>query len=384
MKKSLITLFCGGLLLAACSGESVESLTQKGNAALEGGNAAEAVELFTKAAEKNGAEAARQLGSLYAKGEGVDKSLEEASKFYMQATELGDSVAPCLLAGMYAEGEGVEANPAKALELYEKSGKLGHLPALVALDDIYFRGRDGFELDWGKAYTNAVNAAALGDADAMAIEGYFDCMGQYGAEKNVDKGLKLLQESVDKGSVLGKALLGYCQLYTDRGVRAESIKLIDEAAAAGEPFGVMYQGYCHESGYKSASFGKARKFYKQAAEMGCPHALMRLAVACDLQLDKKESHEWYAKAAERGEGEALSRMGYYYLNGFSVEKSPEKAMEYFKKGADKGNPTAMANVGYCYEEGEGVAVDKAKAKEWYEKAIKYGDPYFSQGQLKNL
>lgn len=71
MKKSLITLFCGGLLLAACSGESVESLTQKGNAALEGGNAAES---------------ARPLGSLYAKGEGVAK----AKEWYEKAVKYGD------------------------------------------------------------------------------------------------------------------------------------------------------------------------------------------------------------------------------------------------------------------------------------------------------
>ena len=383
--KSLMAACCATIFMAACSGDSAESLTQKGNEALASGDVSAAVEMFSKAADKGSASAARQLGMLYAEGKGTDKSLEKSAELYALADQLGDSVAPFLLGNMYETGSGVTSDGKKALELYEKSAAAGHAPAQAQLTDIDFRGRDNIEVDWGKAYTMSQKASAGGNADAMAIEGFFLGTGNYGAEKDVKKAIELLRKSVDNGSNLGKALYGYILFWTNSGTKAEAIKMIQESAQAGEPFGIAFTGYCHECGYLSASFSKANKYYEEAADKGCVWAMARHGmVSTDLQYKKQEGHQWWARAAERGDGEALSQMGYKYLNGYSVEKSPEKAIECFNKGAQKGNPTAMSNLGYCYEEGEGVPADKEKAIMWYQKAVKYGDPYYSQERLKRL
>ena len=50
-----------------------------------------------------------------------------------------------------------------------------------------------------------------------------------------------------------------------------------------------------------------------------------------------------------------------------------KAREWYEKAADKGDADAMADLGVLYANGQGVAQDYAKAREWYEKAADKGD-----------
>jgi hypothetical protein len=45
-----------------------------------------------------------------------------------------------------------------------------------------------------------------------------------------------------------------------------------------------------------------------------------------------------------------------------------KARDWYEKAADGGNPDAMFKLGVIYQNGQGVALDYAKAREWYEKA----------------
>ena len=60
-----------------------------------------------------------------------------------------------------------------------------------------------------------------------------------------------------------------------------------------------------------------------------------------------------------------------------------KAREWYEKAADKGDADAMSNLGLLYGNGQGVAQDYAKAREWYEKAADKGDAsaMFSLGLL---
>lgn len=213
---------------------------------------------------------------------------------------------------------------------------------------------------------------------------FFSCDGTYGAVNDREKGEKELRESVANGSVLGKALLGM-KLLESPGQTKEALALIKEATEAGEPFGIAATGFGYELGYPKGSFATASKYYQQAAEKGCVWAMYRNGMCLtDLMMKKDAGHEWFRKAAAHGDGDALNRQGYSYLNGYKEEESPQKAFELFMKGAEKGNAAAMSNLGWCYEKGEGVEANKERAIEWYEKAIKYGDTYFSQGRLKAL
>lgn len=370
-------------LMASC--DSAETLVSKGNEALAQGDSVKAAEYFSKAAEKQNAEAMRNLAQLYLKGKGADASAEKAVEMLTSADQLGDSIAPYLLGECYEAGNGVEADDRKAFELYEKSGQAGYPQASVKLTDYYFRGRKNIEPDWGKAYLSSVKASALGDAEGLAVNGLFTGLGIYGPKQDKEAANKMLQQAIDKGSALAKALMAYYIMSCDWDRVSETPALADAAIAAGEPFGYLVKGMGFEHGYPRGSFATAVKYYKEASEKGCIPATYRRGMALiDLMFRKDEGHEWVRKAAAQGDADGLNRLGYSYLNGFGEEKSSEKAFQTFIKAAEKCNPSALSNLGYCYENGEGVKADKQKAIEYYEKAIKYGDTYYSQERLKKL
>ena len=66
-------------------------------------------------------------------------------------------------------------------------------------------------------------------------------------------------------------------------------------------------------------------------------------------------------------------VGYCFYHGDGVAQNKTKAFEWYTKAAEKGNSDAMYNLGYCFEHGNGVALNLATALEWYAKARDAGD-----------
>src|SRR5712664_4001235 len=88
--------------------------------------------------------------------------------------------------------------------------------------------------------------------------------------------------------------------------------------------------------------------------------------------DYAKALEWYEKAADKGNADAMNNIGTLYYNRRGVEQDYAKAREWYEKAAAKDNVVAMYNLGRIYENGQGVAQDYAKARELYEKAADKG------------
>lgn len=71
------------------------------------------------------------LAGLYAKGDGVPRSLPEAAKWCQKAAEAGLPLAQTWLGEMYDAGEAVPADPAQAVKWYEKAEAKGFPPGSV-------------------------------------------------------------------------------------------------------------------------------------------------------------------------------------------------------------------------------------------------------------
>jgi len=99
--------------------------------------------------------------------------------------------------------------------------------------------------------------------------------------------------------------------------------------------------------------------------------------------DYAKAREWYEKAADKGNADAMANLGLVYLNGEGVVQDYAKAREWFEKAAVKGEVVAMNSLALLYENGQGVAQDYAKAREWYEKAADKGHAR-AQAQLEQL
>lgn len=86
--------------------------------------------------------------------------------------------------------------------------------------------------------------------------------------------------------------------------------------------------------------------------------------------DRATALQYYLKAAEKGNVDAMVDCGRIYFEGiFGVEKNLDKAIEWFKKAGELGSSAALNNVGFIY----GTMEKHQAAISWYEKAANLGD-----------
>ena len=82
--------------------------------------------------------------------------------------------------------------------------------------------------------------------------------------------------------------------------------------------------------------------------------------------------EWYVKASNQGNTDALNDLGYFYSSGHGCVKNLTKAAELFERSADAGYCYAMACCSICYEDGTGVVQNANTAMQWRNKASAQG------------
>ena len=117
---------------------------------------------------------------------------------------------------------------------------------------------------------------------------------------------------------------------------------------------------------------EAAKWFLKAAEQGNADAQTFLGYSYENGLgvtkDFIEAVKWYRKAAEQGYSVAQYKLGNSYYFGSGVAKDNAEAFKWFRKAAEQGYSDAQSNLGACYANGEGVEKDYKLAFEWYQKA----------------
>lgn len=89
-----------------------------------------ALEHFRPLAAEGNPFAQYSLGAMYALGQGVDQSYQEAAAWYRRAAEQGDAYAQSNLGVMYSQGQGMDRNPVIAYTLTVLAAERGHEMAL--------------------------------------------------------------------------------------------------------------------------------------------------------------------------------------------------------------------------------------------------------------
>jgi tetratricopeptide (TPR) repeat protein len=87
------------------------------------------VERTREEALQGDALAQKNLGTMYANGNGVEQDYEEAVKWYLKAAEQGDAGAQNNLGRMYAEGDGVAQDYEEAENWWRKAAEQGNAGA---------------------------------------------------------------------------------------------------------------------------------------------------------------------------------------------------------------------------------------------------------------
>ena len=111
---------------------------------------------------------------------------------------------------------------------------------------------------------------------------------------------------------------------------------------------------------------KAAEWYKRAADAGDREAMFALAML-DLSgrgstaANREEGAKWLASSAKLGNPKAAYNLALLYLDGQTFPQDVRRAAELLRLAADAGNPEAQYALATFYKEGTGVekSIDKA-------------------------
>lgn len=136
-------------------------------------------------------------------------------------------------------------------------------------------------------------------------------------------------------------------------------------AAAANDLAVVFE---RGEGGVPPDMAEAVVLYERAAKMGHTLAMKNLArlFFCGAAVTKDEAaaYDWYLKAANKGDSEAMNNVAILLLNrDEGTSETLSDALGWYKKAVDHGNATAMFNLGASYRDGSGV-------KENLEEAVK--------------
>lgn len=189
-----------------------------------------------------------------------------------------------------------------SIELFTESAQAEYLPALRNLGECYFFG-------------NAV-------------------------QKDVEQGLKFLEEAADKGDI--KALIELSMIYfLGEDVTKDlekSLNYLTIAVKTEDPEAMLYMG---------------RYFFSQK--------------------DFATALPWFQKSADAGYSDALDTLGIVYLLGKGVEPDVNRAIELFMEASEKKNPSACFHLAKIYLYGfEDVEKDELKGLRFLYQAFASG------------
>ena len=266
------------------------------------------------------------VSSLFETGKGGVCQNQEKSLYWLKkAVEGGEKRAQYTLASYYAIGKLVEKNLPLAKELAEKSYAQGYMQAKELLLKIQQMEAIDSLQQQQSMQTEAFDMANINNS-------FLQAMAQMEAHSKLTK---LLNKE--------KTLEEY----------KECIDLMDRLAGQNFGFGQMFSKNKVECTYRIALLEELR------AESDC---------------DWQETFNWFLKAKELGQKEAVYHLAVMYYEGRGVEQDYVNAIKLFRECIDcnvhKGE--SYYYLGNCYSYGLFYEQDRNKANEYYQKAIEYG------------
>jgi len=320
--------------------------------------------------------------------------LEQTIAFYKTAADKGQVPAMSELGQIMLQAYSQDAGKvAEAVELIQKAEAGGDRAARRLLANLHLNGVAKLEKSAEKARDLLVKGSEGGDGEATFMLHQLYSVGVTGSTilKDDKKALELLKKAAEEqGNPVAMSTLGARLFNGDQPTEGgaalveknpeNAMKMFTQAADKGNPAANRLLAQIHEEGLggQKKDLKKALEFYSKAANGRDPEALFRMGVASEqgwmdadskevlVQPNAKNALDLYRLAAQNNDLRALYNVGVYYENGNVVDKDVDKAFELFKRAAESGVPQAMQKVGLGYQNGQGVKQDLVAAKSWFE------------------
>lgn len=321
----------------------------------EPANQTRAIQQFAKQADKS-PYAANNHGWCLLNGLGTQKDPKKAVEHFNAAINEGSSQAIKNLAWCYLNGLCVTMDLDHAIKLFEEAKEQERNNPKTTTHC------KTLGLHYGLNWSHDADLETLLQDNPFSLNRLGECyLHGWGVTQDFDKALALFQKSTEllkKGEAL--YLSGWQSecLYDDPSLNADSVHIMT-----------------------------ARDYYKQAAALGHPEALLSLGWLYDkgklragsdpdLKSDSENSCNQTTNLENKSKAECKG--------GSEGEKIKQLqiAFHYYKKSAELGNVEAMFNLGTLFEEGVVVPKKMQTAIEWYSKAKATHTP--SLNRLANI
>lgn len=348
------------------------------------------LETLKNSAEAGDAKSQFSLALRYRDGNGVEKNLSTAFQWFMKSAENGNAEAMYQVGTSFKEGKGVRKDRDQAKLWMKKGAEAGNPDAQYAHARSFglthrstlILGKKEEKPDYARQYVEWLNKAAsqnhikakyeLGMTYLLgASENWSDNTGKKLIDPNPDKGVVLLSESADAGywlaqwalAVLNQSGFGKFKINKDEADKYWRLLEGQTDRDVQTLIGNLYS----ENDKRSYKTGKNK--YKGK----------------ELSFDEtnKVALEWYQKAAEKNEKQAIYHIGNMYRDGVGVYKNEQKAFEYFKRAAELGDTLAQMEVAVAYLKGQGVIKDYTEANNWLVKLANQDSPEFGYAWARN-
>ena len=236
------------------------------------------------------------------------------------------------------------------------------------------------------------------DTESLLVEGWHFLLGD-NVEQDIPKGVSLIRNAADSGSVEAMLRLGYlCAYgygnlieddYVDGSDAELALGWFNKAAESGNPElatdKMIDVGYAYLLGtdeHISEDTANSLKFLERAEQLGnySANSILGIYYTYGAIVDRNPDRalELFVEGARAGYPECAVEIedyaySYYTGNDEDIDVNFGTAFKYYEALTEFHNPRAMYNLGLLYIYGLGVSPDRDKGIEWITKAADTGD-----------
>lgn len=253
------------------------------------------------------------------------KNPKEAMATYGKAAGLGDPGAMAALGSRLLSGEESMRDEKKGREWLKKAVAAKEFSAYLALGDY----EETIKKDLKAALTEYERGKDAGQIDCILRTADFYIEGK-GVEKDVERGLALLEKAAEGGNPVA------------------SFRLAAQALSGEKPD--LIAGYRHLLSAANGNLVEAQN------ELGLLYLSGKLALA-----DPAAGAAWLTRAAQNGSAQAQNNLATLYERGAGVAQSIENAGQLYSLAANQGHGPATLALARLILEGVGTKADPLKA-----------------------
>ena len=269
----------------------------------------------------------------------------------------------------------------QAFKRFVSASESGNAEAKYYLSLCYLKGM-GCKIDYASAAQLAFEAARSGDSYAQILYAAYLRDG-VGVQRNTLAAVRYLEKAANQGNKHAAAMLSdlISKAHDIKGSQIGSgIALVQKSAVDGNAAAAYSLGKMYTEGVKlDRDYNLGRQNLELAAKLNYDPAYVLLAEyyfnGWGVKKDFRKAHSYLAQGKNKGNGDAVAKMGLAKLNGVGVKKDPRAAVRDFELAAAMRSSEGELWLGFAYARGlGGKAVNAETAYRHYKKAAELGNP----------